>query len=112
MTRLRADSHREISPFSVYRKKGARDCKASFEEMENFLGAFFYLPRSKRQILRNFDFILPKFHFILPNFYFAPLWRIFVCSLVFSDYLRGDRFWWRVKLWQIPFFVLHLPMHQ
>ena len=26
MTRLRADSHREISPFSVYRKKGARSC--------------------------------------------------------------------------------------
>ena len=80
--------------------------------MENFLGAFFYLPRSKRKILRNFDFFLPNFHFILPNFYFPVPWRIFVCSMEISDYLRGDRFWGRVKLWQIPFFVLHLPMYQ
>ena len=39
--------------------------------MENFFGAFFYLPRSKREILRNFGFILPKFHFILPKFCFV-----------------------------------------
>ena len=67
--------------------------------MKNFLGAIFYLPGSKREILPkfhfilpNFHFILPNFHFILPNFYFVPPWRIFVCSVEISDYLRGDRF--------------------
>ena len=80
--------------------------------MENFLGAIFYLPGSKREIPRKFHFILPKFYFILPKFYFVPPWRIFIFSLEISDYLRGDRFWGRVKLWQIPFFVLHLPMYQ
>ena len=80
--------------------------------MKNFLGAIFYLPGSKREILPKFHFILPKFYFILPKFYFVPPWRIFIFSLEISDYLRGDRFWGRVKLWQIPFFVLHLPMYQ
>jgi len=45
-------------------------------------------PRRNKKILRNFDLLLPKFHFILPNFYFGPPWRIFVCSLEISDFLR------------------------
>ena len=44
-------------------------------------------PRSNQKIHRNFDFFLPNFHFILPNFYFAPLWRIFVCSLEILNFL-------------------------
>ena len=44
-------------------------------------------PPRKRQILRNFHFILPKFHFILPNFYFAPPWGNFVSSLTLSYFL-------------------------
>ena len=44
-------------------------------------------PPRKRQILRNFDLLLPKFHFILPNFYFVPPWGIFVFHVEISDFL-------------------------
>ena len=47
-------------------------------------------PARNGQILRNFEIFLPKFHFILPNFYFPVPWRIFVCSLETSDFLRRD----------------------
>ena len=38
-------------------------------------------------VLPNFDFVLPKFHFILPNFYFVPPWGIFVCHVEIPDFL-------------------------
>ena len=50
----------------------------------------FDYPRRNGKILRNFDLLLPKFHFILPKFYFAPPWRVFICSVEISDFIRED----------------------
>ena len=61
-----------------------------WRKSNNFSVEILDSPRRSKQILRNFDLLLPKFHFILPNFYFAPPWGIFVFQRATCRFLRRN----------------------
>ena len=56
--------------------------------------------------------ILRKFHLIPPKYRLIPPKKFVVSSVEISDFFRGDQLLVRITFWQIPFFVLHLPLYQ
>ena len=80
--------------------------------MENFLRAIFHLLRRKWKNLRTCHLILRKFHLIPPKYRLIPPKKFVVSSVEIFDFFRGDQLLVRMTFWQIPFFVLHLPLYQ
>ena len=99
MNRLRADFSNEDQPFFQFlTTRELEQAKLASREWRISSELFFICYGGNGKILRTYRLIPPK--------------KFVVSSMEISDFFRGDQFLVRITFWQIPFFVLHLPLYQ
>ena len=120
MKRLRADFSNEDQPFFQFlttreleqAKLASREWRISSELFFICYGGNGKILRTCHLILRTYHLIPPKFHLIPPKYRLIPPKKFVVSSVEIFDFFRGDQLLVRMTFWQIPFFVLHLPLYQ